>query len=566
MNPFSDTSFVEIELEDLCHNHEIPKEDIRLFVEYDAFNYIPVETHIDSSGNFVVEDDPNIIGLPLYLGTRRQFLHERVEITSNSLKLELSTKFKTGWDPKNYIIFQNGMLLNSVLYKVYCPNFDTEYCVKVIYNRNIFKVGDYIDIFYIEADDRFKNIRFNHDVYIKYVDFVCESANQKVVQIPYPYASYPRQTEMFFIFNKQTKRFMFRDVDYKIDTAGLYVVLDSSEILVTPNKDIITFVFPYCQSDYENDDPKLLIGEKTGTSFTISSYQWIPDYPTQLFSPNPIIEFKPKFESYTLEKDNFLLFHNNVYMHPSRYELVDNNHIKLLSNDDIMRAEFEKYTMLIYEETSSKAKRKYRSFELDVYSVTLTSDGQKTIDVPPMDPTTTNFMVFYGSLMMDVSNKFELDYSTNKIIVNDSCLDEMKAGRELVFVFYTNEPDHKRRMTMELVKIKFYSNKDGSVEMTNDSGYKIDFNKKNCIIFMNGTYLDPDRYNIIGGHTLIFNNPLDQLRMHKAFTGCFLIAHVLDTDLPLDILDDIRDGYPNKLLWFDEIQQAPEIEKVTVTD
>ena len=54
--------------------------------------------------------------------------------------------------------------------------------------------------------------------------------------------------------------------------------------------------------------------------------------------------------------------------------------------------------------------------------------------------------------------------------------------------------------------------------------------------------------------------------MHKAFTGCFLIAHVLDTDLPLDILDDIRDGYPNKLLWFDEIQQAPEIEKVTVTD
>jgi hypothetical protein len=140
----------------------------------------------------------------------------------------------------------------------------------------------------------------------------------------------------------------------------------------------------------------------------------------------------------------------------------------------------------------------------------------------------------------------------------------MKAGRELVFVFYTNDPKPKRRKTMELVKIKFESIADGSVEMTNDSGYNILFNKKNCILFMNGTYLDPAKYEIIDGHKLVFVNPLDQLRMHKAFTGCFLVAHILDTDLPLDLLDDIRDGYPNKLLWFDEIDQKPDIELVEV--
>jgi len=556
-------SSVEDELELLCNNYSIPKEEARLYARIDPFNYYPLETHLDSNGKFVVEDIPEAISLDLFLGTKKQFIHKRYNMTVNTMKIELDTTFKTAWNPANFIIFQNGLLLNSVLYKVFCPDFESEYIIKVVYNRNMFKKGDYIDIFYIEDDDNFKNIRFNHDVYIKYVKYTCESDNQIVVQVPYPYASYPRQTEMFFIFNNQTKRYLFRDEDYYIDETGQYVILRHDDILVKPGYDIITFVFPYCQSDYENEDSKTKVGEETGTIFTISSYQWIPKYPTQAYSPNPIIEFKPKFDRYPLEKDNFLLFHNNVYMHPSRYELVDNNHIKLLDPADVMRAEFEKYTMVIYEETAAKA-RAYRSFEFDVYSTTLTADYQKTVAVPDMDPDNTGFLVFYGSLMFDVSNKFEWDPPNNIMTVNDDCLDEMKAGRELVFVFYTNDPKPKRRKTMELVKIKFESIADGSVEMTNDSGYNILFNKKNCILFMNGTYLDPAKYEIIDGHKLVFVNPLDQLRMHKAFTGCFLVAHILDTDLPLDLLDDIRDGYPNKLLWFDEIDQKPDIELVEV--
>lgn len=564
LNPITDPTKVEEELEFLCNNYKVPKEDVRLFAKIDGCNYYPIETHLDSNGKFVVEDTPEAVGMDLYLGTKRQFLHERINMEANSFKIELSPKFKTAWDPKNFLIFQNGYLLNSVLYKVFCPTFTSDYIVKVVYNRNVFKKDDYIDIFYIEADDRFKNIRFNHDVYIKYVKFTCEVENQIVVQIPYPYAAYPRQTEMFFIWNNQTKRYLFRDDDYYTDSTGHYVVLKKSTILERPNYDQITFVFPYCQSDYEDETSQTQVGEETGTSFTISSYQWVPEYPTQVFSPNPIIEFKPEFTRYPLTKDNFLLFNNNVYMHPSRYEVVDNSHIKLLSTEDIMRAEFEKYTMLIYEETEPKAKL-YRSFEIDCYSYVITTDGQSVIPVPAMDPIETGFLVFYGSLMFDMSNKFEWDKSNSTMVVNPSELDQMKAGRELVFVFYTNNPLYKKKKTFELVKIKFESTEDGSVEMVNTAGYNIQFNKKNCIIFMNGTYLDPDKYEIIDGHKLVFINPLDQLRMHKTFTGVYFVAHLL-SDYPVDLLDDIKDGYPNKLLWFDEMRQKPEIEIVEVLD
>lgn len=563
LNPSSNVAAVEADLEKYAQNYAVPKEDVRLFARIDYNNYYPLETHLDSNGKFVVEDSPEAQSLDLFLGTKRQFLHERINITETTVKLELGVTFKTGWNPDNYLVFQNGMLLNSVLYRVYCPSFTSSYVVKVIYNRNLFRKGDYIDIFYIEADDRFKNIRFNHDAYIRYVKYICEAENQVIVRVPYPYTGYPKLSEMFFIFNTQTKRYLAKEEDYTVDPTGHYVTLNKNDILVTPNVDSITFVFPYCQSDFESEISKDEVGEDTGTSFTISSYEWIPPTPTTAYSLTNIIEFKPPFTRYTLTKENFLLFKNTIFVDPYKYQIVDNSHIKLLDPIDIASAEFDKYTMLIFEETSRKAMG-YRSFMLDVRRIVPTTNGQKYIPLPspPVKPLDANFLVFNGALMFDISDQFIWDKANNRLDVQDTS--SIIAGRELIVIFYTNNPLYKKVKTMELVKIKFTSTEDGSVLMENTAGYDISFNNRNCIIFMNGTYLDPDRYSI-SNNVLTFNNPLDVLRKNKAFTGCYLVARKL-SEHPVDILDDIRDGYPNKLLWFDEMKQKAEFEEVVVSD
>lgn len=561
-NPKTDVSAVEQEIEWYCHNYYIPREDAQLFAMIDPLNYYPIFTSLDSNGKIVVEDTPDAVSLELFVGTKRQFLYKQYVITHSSIVLELTQEFKTGWNPKNYLVFRNGLLLNSIMYDVYCPSFTSVYTVKSIYSQTKFLKGDRIDVFYIEADDRFKPVQFNHDVFIKNVKQFCEIPGQLAVRIPYPYASYPRQTEMFYVFNTQTKRYLTKDVDYAVEAGGQYIILKDETILTAVNEDSLTFVFPYCMSEYEFETANDLVGEESGISFFISYSQWEPKHAGDVFSPTGIIEFNPPFSEYDLTKDNFLLFCNNTYMHPDKYDFIDNTHIKLLDPMDAAHAEFAKYTMLIFHETDSKAKL-YRSFEFQAIPVIPTMDNQSIIDLPIVNPANTGFMAFEGALMFDVHEKFTWDKSNNQIIVHDPS--SIKAGRQILFVFYLNVPDKKKYKHIEIVTIKFESLTDDSVTMKNTAGYRIQFNKKNCIIFMNGTYLDPERYEI-SENILKFTNPLDKLRAHKAFTGVYLVSHLLHPDTPYDILDDIRDGYPNKLLWFDEMKAKPIIEEIEVPD
>ena len=558
INPATDVTAVEKELNDIAHNYAIPKEDVQLFAMIDAYNYVPIPTYLNSEGDIVVDDVPDAISLELYLGTKKQFLYKQYIVGYTDLRLDLDFAFKTAWNPKNFIVFRNGYLLNSVLYDVYCPTFNSVYTLKTIYSQTTFLEGDRIDVFYIEGDDRFKPVKFNHDVFIKNVVQLCEVQNQLAVRIPYPSAAYPRQTEMFYVFNTQTKRYLTKDTDYIVEKGGQYIILKDPDILTKVNEDSLTFVFPYCMTNYEAETNTDGVGEASGISFYTCYYQWEPKYPGDVYSPTGILKFDNPFTRYTLVKENFILFCNNTYMHPDRYQLIDNSTIKLLDPIDIAHAEFAKYTMLIFEETEKSA-ISYRKFEFQVFSVIPTVDGQSVINVPNVDPANTNFLVFEGALMFDVSNRYTWDKGKNQIIVQYPNM--IKAGREIVFVFYTNVPNKKKQKTLEIIKIKFESFQNGQVHMTNTAGYNIMFNKKNCIVFMNGTYLNPDRYEI-NDNILTFINPLDNLRAHKAFTGCYLVSHMLEQDLPYDIMDDIRDGYPNKLLWFDERKVKPIIEEI----
>ena len=149
-----------------------------------------------------------------------------------------------------------------------------------------------------------------------------------------------------------------------------------------------------------------------------------------------------------------------------------------------------------------------------------------------------------------MANKYTWDQINNKIILND--IRQIKQGEEIVVIFYTNVPDRKVKKTIELVKVKFISTQDGSLKLSSDK-YPIKFNKQNLILFQNGRYLDPIKYEISDNNVLTFTNPLDKLRKNKAFTGVYLVSHVVHNDDDSALYDGMNDGYPNKLLWFSEM-------------
>ena len=549
-NSITLVSDVETEIQNECFNNFIPKQDALLFAQIDPYNLYPIETFVDSQGNIQIEDIGDAAYKELYLGTKNQFIHKRYEIKNPSIRLDLDQTFATAWNPDNFLMFRNGYLVNSVLYNVIIPTFTSPYTVKCIYSQTKFLKGDKIDLFYIDGYDKFKPIKFNQDIYIKTVKVYCEESGQTLVKIPYPYESYPRGDHMFYVFDTQKKTYLSKKVeDYNIDTTNEYIVLRDSTILQNVAKDSVTFTFPYCVADFATELEEDGIGEKSRILFFQSSYEWEPKNPNEVFSiPNGIIEFKPKFTRYKLQKKNFLLFMNSIFLDPNRYEVVDNNHIKLLDPSDITHAEFARFNMFIFNELEGS---KVRDFETRTYRLVPIKDGQSVFDLPEgIEPKFTDFLIFERGLFFDMANKYTWDQINNKIILND--IRQIKQGEEIVVIFYTNVPDRKVKKTIELVKVKFISTQDGSLKLSSDK-YPIKFNKQNLILFQNGRYLDPIKYEISDNNVLTFTNPLDKLRKNKAFTGVYLVSHVVHNDDDSALYDGMNDGYPNKLLWFSEM-------------
>lgn len=567
-NPYTDPSAVEKELNSkYVGNPDINVKDIQLFVKSDDFNYYPIEFGIDSSGNIRLEDNVSLIHNDIYVGSNKQFIYEQVIINTESIRYDFSTKFCTAWRDDKFIIFRNGHLLNPVLYRIIIPGFDNDYCIKCVYSSTKFLVGDRLDIFYIEGEGKLTDVRFNQDVYIQTRRVYCESKGQVLVKIPYPYNKYPRNKNMFYVFNAQTGKYLDNRYDYTIENTVNYIVLRDNTILTNIQKDHLVFTFPYAKEDFETEVDGDGVGTDSGVSFVMSYSVYEPS--SQPYDPTGLITFSPPYGRYTLVKSNIMLFCNGTFVDPSKYKLINNYTVQLLDADDIRHYEFSKYTMLIFSETTNTAKKRYREFEFQTFQIFPSSSSQTVFTVPKVDPKNDNFLVFEGTLFFDVHYRYTWDTTVYpNTITLDTSSGYLPTNKPLTFIFYTNKKSsHRNTKTLELIKIYFESAQDGgSVHMTNSRGYDIIFNKANCVLFMNGTYLEPDRYEIDTENNLTFNGEVDTLKINKSFTGIYLVSHSIEADPDSDMegpfmYDEMTNGAKEKYLWFDERYADPIITK-----
>ena len=565
VNPYCNTKMVEDELniKFTKHNH-IKPEDVLVFAVIDDTNFYPVKTSLDSNGHFHLEDNGALIRRPLFVGSKRQFLYKQYNLQEDSIRIDLDNAFKTGWNPNKYIIFRNGYLLNSNLYKIYVPTFDSDYAIKCIYSSTTFKAGDRLDIFYIEHPD-FQQVRFNQDIYIQTRRAYCETENQVLVKVPYPYDSYPRNKNMFYVVDDQTHHYLDNRYDYTVADGAEYIVLRNDQLLKKPYKDNLIFTFPYAKEDFEDESDMDGIGENSGVSFITLHSSYEPKANELYSNPDGLVYFDPPFNKYKLTKENIMIFCNTTFVNPERYKLKSNGCIQLLEKEDIAHYEYSRFTMLIFAETT-KISKKYREFDFKIFQVFPTQDGQTQFTIPSVEPKNTDFMVFEGSLFFDVHNRYtwNTDVQPNTMTLNDPAI-KIRTNRPLTFLFYTNSDNgYRKTKTMELVKIQFESTEDGKVHMYNSRKYDIEFNKQNSIIFMNGVYLEPDRYEIVD-NDLKFTTPTDTIYTGKSFTGIYLVSHKLDTDGGDEgyfVHDEMSQGFKDKYLWFDELYTKPIITQV----
>ena len=252
--PLSKTEYVEEEINNkFINNKDLKKEDLQVFVELSENNLAPIQFGFNPDNTIKIYDEEEAIGKNIYIGSKRQFLYCRFNIQYSSIKLNINIEeFKTGWDPSKYLVFRNGYLMNSNMYRIYTASFDNFISRKVLYSLVQFNIGDRIDIFYIESEDNMNPIPINRDVYLAVRKQYATMNFQTLFPVPYPYPEYPRGKNMFFVCDMEG-HYLDNRYDYQVAVDAEHITLRNDHSVHSAYTDYLIYTFPYVKQDWEDE-------------------------------------------------------------------------------------------------------------------------------------------------------------------------------------------------------------------------------------------------------------------------------------------------------------------------
>lgn len=468
-------------------------------------------------------------------------------------RLELGPYFKGGWNPEKYIIFANNKLLNRSDYRLMIPAPDNTLKYKVVYFFKKFPAGTPIDVYYVECDDNFSNVPFNKDLTLYAKEIYAAKDNQKVVKIPYPYMTYPRDDHTLMVFTDKGVK-LDRVVDFKTSLDRTYITLSDKFALKKKHENFLVFIFPYTKADFEIEDEEDAISgkkttERSGVTFFYSFSKITGD------TTSGLVEFDPPFTKYDLDKSDFILFGNSTWIDPDRYDFIDNSHIQFIDPTDKLHAGYCNYIMVIFSENKTNlADRK--KYKFTPYPVEATTQGQLEFKFPiAINDKVMSHLVFRNSVLMDEQYRYTyINDGTEITIKFNNPNDGVKKGCSVTFVTY--EP-RKAINTADVIRFNVL---EFPVDVQNN--FKIDplnikhikFTKENVMLFVNGTYMNPDRYNIIN-NTVHMAKGYDLILKDKSITAVYVDATVVpeedETNLGTQYVNVVED---NDFIWFEEME------------
>ena len=545
---------------DYVMNSELNREDAQLYVKITDLNYYPIKSNIDNQG-FNIEDNENYVGKEMAIGSKRQYFYKYIKISSNSRIVNINyDEFKTAWNEDKYLIFRNGLLLNKGVYRLAIPSFDNNYSYKCIYSMIEFKSGDRLDIFYIESEESFNDVPFNGNMYVNIQRQWCINDGQLLFKIPYPYPTYPRGEKMFICMNDDGEYYDNRK-DYTTSLDGEYITLNEKYNDMISYVDYLLFLFPYVMADWETEggeDENQQSGNRTGIDL-FQSYSIL----SKNSETTGIVNFYPSFDQYPIDNKSMMLFANTTYIDQSRYEIVSNNQIKLLLPTDKKHSSVAKYTMLIFSE-QKVLDPNMRKFHLRVEQVIATEDRQQIFYMPEVDVQKESFLGFLGSVSLDLHKRCTWKPEIHQIIMN-SDEDYVLKGRPVYFIFYEAQDNHLIRDKEISFKKMMWDVTAADPNTIPKQLYEgsLKFDETNLMLFLNGTYLQPDRYTIThtndGNNVINMNTPADTaLVANKTLTGVYLVSYTpnyqTEGDGQYKYTDLMED---HDWIWWDEMYAIP---------
>lgn len=485
-----DATDLEQEINDfLDGNSEYNIDQIQIFGKVTDYSFYPIGFNIDSENKIRLENHENIDDIDIFIGSKRQFLYRQYIIPASmddAKYFEFDLYFKTAWDPNKFMIYRNGYLMNPAIMQFVIPDFTNTYKYKRFYTTSPFKEGDRLDIYYIECDDNWAHVPVNRDIHLNYRKYYAEQNGQVVVRIPYPEFMYTKGPEMFFVFN-DSGYYLDNRFEYTVSDDNLLITLIDDEKLVSAGVDYLVFVFPYMQSEREQDYVDF---DGSGERSTVEFF-----YSYSIYEPtntNGIITFDPPFTDYDLTYKSFLLFGNSTWISPERYEVIDNTHIKFIDPVDRAHCGWTRYTMAIFNETD-RVNQELETVLYEVIPVEATIDDQTQFNVPAINSKYYSFVLTLGSILLERDSHYYYNMVAQKVTLLH---DKVKKGRNLYFLFLAPK---RLRLNKEVkwTVVNFQAKEINPTLIPPETYENQWFYHRHVLLFVNGVYIEPERYDII---------------------------------------------------------------------
>lgn len=434
--------------------------------------YLPILYTLDKISKTITLDDNKYLNTGLYMGSMNQFRYKRIPINRDTNKIDLPEEFKSCYNTAKFMVFVNGRLLNSVLYRMVIPKFsDSRIKDKAIYSLRSFKEGDIVDVFYY-GGACVNKINYNGDLVFKTMKVYSTVDNQDDFIIPLPFKGFnlPDTNYSGFIVIKDS--LVVEDNKYYVyEKDGVYhLKLIDWEDRVFVTGDYLTFIFPYYKSDWDMED---MISDTNNMEFITRSTIVDKD-------GTSTVRFEPDILGDVTDTRYIYVFVDSQIVNANKYYIENANTIQFTfpieANSEVtMIIETDRYIL-------SANNVGLNCFELSIDTV-----GQNKY-ILPYDLRPNSYIFFKNGKYLDPDS-----FSIN--------------GNIMIFHYGYNDLTPKDELIgfcsidvgSDFNLINFYQyhitiSDPESVDIPNYTG--LTFNKNNIILFINGELLNRNYYSI----------------------------------------------------------------------
>lgn len=145
--------------------------------------------------------------------------------------------------------------------------------------------------------------------------------------------------------------------------------------------------------------------------------------------------------------------------------------------------------------------------DMKIVEVEATTNQQSTFDIPNVVDRNGNryskFLIFKGKLLVEDQDRYTIDYDQGIINFTDK-RDFVAVGKSITFVFLKiDKVDARGQLYIKPIFHYCKPNQEELNKFTIPTNPSLVPNKNNCFVFVNGTFISPYRYDIVGSELII---------------------------------------------------------------